>query len=322
MALVALAAPFAATAQEDEVEPPIPMPRIERPDDAAGGGTALEELAERLQALPGNDALSAVDAIDALAPQPDAVPQPVTLTARITEDGPLIPDGLVWRVFDTRADENGQMAMLARSEDATATLQLPPGDYLVHVAYGQSQATDTLSVGEYGTEKLMILETGGLILGAAVAGDIPIPSGQVRFDIYESGGERQAIETGVAPDTLVHLNAGVYNVVSRFGNVNATVRADIRVEPGQLTEAMLYHRAAQTSFRLVSEPGGEAIADVEWTVNTITGETVFTEHGAFPATVLAAGEYTVLARSGPDVHNRDFEVVSGQPREIEVVTID
>jgi hypothetical protein len=35
---------------------------------------------------------------------------------------------------------------------------------------------------------------------------------------------------------------------------------DLRVEPGQLTDATLYHRAAQMSFKLVSEAGGEAIA--------------------------------------------------------------
>ena len=54
-------------------------------------------------------------------------------------------------------------------------------------------------------------------------------------------------------------------VISYFGAVNATVRADLRVEPGKLTEATLYHKAAQISFRLVSEAGGEAIADVDWT---------------------------------------------------------
>jgi len=73
-------------------------------------------------------------------------------------------------------------------------------------------------------------------------------------------------------------------------------------------------------FKLVSEPGGEAIADVEWTVKTAEGTTVFSELGAFPSTVLAEGEYLVLAKQGSQVFNREFEVQAGSAREIEVLT--
>jgi hypothetical protein len=102
--------------------------------------------------------------------------------------------------------------------------------------------------------------------------------------------------------------------------VNAVVKADLRVEPGQLTDATLYHRAAQTSFKLVSESGGEAIADVDWTVKTTDGATVFSDTGAFPSTVLQEGDYLVFAKRGDTVFNREFEVQPGQPREIEVLT--
>jgi hypothetical protein len=99
------------------------------------------------------------------------------------------------------------------------------------------------------------------------------------------------------------------------------VRADLRVEPGQLTDATLYHRAAQVSFKLVSEAGGEAIADIDWTVKTADGaSTVFTNTGAFPSTVLQEGDYLVFAKRGETVFNREFEVQPGQPREIEVLT--
>ncbi len=119
---------------------------------------------------------------------------------------------------------------------------------------------------------------------------------------------------------MVRLNAGVYHVVSHFGSINAVVRADLRVEPGQLTDATLYHHAAQINFRLVSEQGGEAIADVEWTVKTASGDTVYTDLGAFPSCVLSEGEYTVLAKRGDSVYNRDFSVAPGAAREIELLT--
>lgn len=51
-----------------------------------------------------------------------------------------------------------------------------------------------------------------------------------------------------------------YHVVSAYGSVNATVRSDIRVEAGKLTEATVEHKAAQVTMKLVREKGGEALA--------------------------------------------------------------
>ncbi|MEQ1771777.1 MAG: hypothetical protein ABL879_18285, partial [Devosia sp.] len=190
-------------------------------------------------------------------------------------------------------------------------------------AYGRAQVADTLTVAEGQNTKSVVLEAGGLRLNAAVTGDIPIPINLLRFDIFTSGAtdaDRTMVAEGLGANDIVALNSGTYHVVSYFGLVNAVVRADLRVESGQLTDAILYHKAAQVSFRLVSETGGEAIADVDWTVKDSNDKTIFTNIGAFPATVLQEGDYTVLARRGQDVFNREFQVQPGQPREIEVLT--
>ena len=100
----------------------------------------------------------------------------------------------------------------------------------------------------------------------------------------------------------------------------APAAAEERVCRGELTDVTLYHRAAQVSFKLVSEAGGEAIADIDWTIKTADGATVFTNTGAFPSTVLQEGNYLVLAKRGDTVFNREFAVQPGQPREIEVLT--
>lgn len=248
-------------------------------------------------------------------------PQPVTLSARISDDGPFIPDGLVWRVFDTRVDETGELALVAKSEDATASLSLPPGEYVMHVAYGRAQASDRLFVEPGPNTHTMVFEIGGLELNALVSGDIPIPADLLQFDVYSEGPDgRITIGENLAPGEMIHLNAGIYSITSRFGAINAVVRSEIRVEPGQVTEATLYHKASQVSLRLVSEEGGEAIADVEWTIKTTDGETIFTDIGAFPATVLAAGDYLALAKLGENVYNRQFEISPGTPREIEILT--
>ncbi|WP_224702752.1 hypothetical protein [Devosia aquimaris] len=251
-----------------------------------------------------------------------STPQSVTLTASIVPDGPPIPDGLVWRVFDTTPDASGELALVAKSDQGTAQVELPPGEYMVHVAYGRAQASEALSVVPGGNTLAVVLDAGALRLNSAITGDIPIPPALLKFDILSGPDEssRQVVAEGLLPNDIVTLNSGTYHVISYFGTVNAVVRADLRVEPGQLTDATLYHHASQVSFKLVSEEGGEAIADVEWTVKTSDGTTVFTDLGAFPATVLAEGDYLVLAKQGDKVFNREFQVQSGAAREVEVLT--
>lgn len=298
-------------AQENAEIPPLPRPR---PDpNNLPPAPAPAPAAEQAPA-PG----TAADAIAAVT----NVPQSVTLTARITQDGPSIPEGVVWRVFDSVPDAQGNMTLVAKSEDATARLDLPPGQYVVHAAYGRAQLSESLSVVPGSNEKVVDLEAGALRLNSAVTGDIPIEPTQLRFDIYTAGEEsnRVLIAENLPPNDIVTLNAGTYHIISRFGTVNAVVRADLRVEAGELTDATLYQRASEVSFRLVSEEGGEAIADVEWTVKTPEGETVFSDRGAFPSTVLAEGDYLIFAKQGEQVYNREVQVVSGGSREIEVLT--
>lgn len=290
----------------------MPMPRpSDRMPDGAEPAPATPELAA-------DAAAEATAAIEAAT----AEEQPVSLTARITENGMTINEGLIWRVFDTRLNTSGNLALAVKSEEPAPRLALAPGEYVVHVSYGRAQASDTLEVVEGDNSKAMVLDAGALRLNAAVTGDVPIPINLLRFDVFsdnEEGGQTLEVQNLSAND-IVTLNAGTYNVVSYFGTVNAVVRADLRVEPGQLTDATLYHRSAQVSFKLVTEAGGEAIADVEWTVKAEDGTTIFTNIGAFPATVLAEGEYLVLAKRGDTVYNREFAVQPGRPREVEVLT--
>ncbi len=307
-------------------DPPVPMPR--RPDRMP---VAIEQVQDNagpdvVADTPPAPEAAAVDAAELAAAKAAAevaaTPQPVTLVARITDDGQQIPDGLVWRIFETRTDASGDLALAAKSEDATARFALPPGAYVVHVAYGRAQTTDTLQVEQGDNRKSLVLDAGAMRLNAAVAGDIAIPINLLRFDVFTAGtdADRILVAQNLSPNAIVTLNAGTYHVVSYFGDINAVVRADLRVEPGQMTEATLYHRASQMSFKLVSEAGGEAIADIDWTVKTADGQTVFSSIGAFPSTVLAEGDYMVFAKRGEQVYNREFQVIAGVAKEIEVLT--
>jgi hypothetical protein len=256
-------------------------------------------------------------------------PRPsLKLSALVTEDGPPIRSGLVWRVFTERpdgADDKLQLVVTASGGDAE--FRLEPGSYLVHAAYGRAGATTRVTVTADKTRReTLILNAGGLRLAAAGAGDLPLPADKLSFDIYakdaDQRGERQALVLGVKPGRVVRLNADTYRVVGHYGDLNAVVRAEIHVNPGKLTEATVYHKAAQLTLKLVNEPGGEALPNTSWLVLTPGGDTLTESVGAFPTIVLAEGDYTLVAKNQDRIFTRNFTVQAGFDREIEVVADD
>ncbi len=252
----------------------------------------------------------------------DGFEKKLTLFAKLSENGAVLQSGVSWRIFDASEIENGQMSLLFKSEQAAASFNLKMGEYLIHAAYGNAQASETVSISSP-TIKTLVFEAGALRLKAAISGDIPIIPSNLKFEISTNDGDandKKIIANNVRPNDIIYLNAGIYNVTSYFGNVNAKVQADLRVEVGQITDATLYHDASKISFRLASEPNGKAIADVEWSVKEQNGEIVYTNLGAFPSTILKEGDYAVIAKIGKKVYNRDFQVKPSAPREIELLT--
>ena len=158
-------------------------------------------------------------------------------------------------------------------------------------------------------------------------GDSKIPPGQISFDIFRGsqfeagggGGEQRALAANVATGDVVLLPEGTYHVVSNYGNSNATVRSDIRLQPGKLTDVVVNHRAAVITLKLVNERGGEALANTQWSVLTPGGDVVKEAIGAFPKVILAEGEYSVVARNEDKTFNGKFKVEPGFDREIEVM---
>ena len=316
--IAGLALLLAAPALAQEAPPqPHPLPSFHAPLADGAAEPAAAPSGASAAPLAGNPA---ADAIATAV----ATPQPVRLQALVTDGGQPINEGVVWRVYNTRTDSTGRLQLAARSDTAIANVELPPGTYVVHVAYGRAQATDTLTVQEGSNSKSLALEAGGLRLNAAITGDVPIPINLLRFDVFLPGNndaDRIVVAENVGANDILTVNAGTYHVVSHFGRVNADVRADLRVEPGELTDVVLYHHAAQVSFRLASEAGGEAIADVDWQVTTAgSSASVFSDTGAFPSTVLQEGNYTVTARQGNTSYSRTFELRAGPAVEIEVLT--
>lgn len=251
-------------------------------------------------------------------------PVPVILAARLTEGGDPIKSGLVWRVFDARPGKDGRYKLISTHREATPTAALPPGDYLVNAAYGLSNLTKKVTVQPgQSLHELFVLNTGGLRLTSVLSNGETIAPNAVRYDIYEDEtdqfGNREKVLGDAKPGVIIRLNAGAYHVVSVYGDANAVVRADVAVEPGRLTDATVNHSAAKVTFRLVQQPGGEALADTQWAILTPGGDVVKESAGALPSHILAAGQYTVLARHNGSTYSQEFSVDTGQVAQVEVV---
>jgi hypothetical protein len=260
----------------------------------------------------------------ALSPPAASLPVPVTFKALLTEAGPKLQSGMTWRVFSQDGGPNGARKLVSTHREAMPTAALTPGEYLVNAAYGLSNLTKKIKVESgHSLEETFVLNTGGLKLAAVQANGAALPPSSVRFDILsdeeDQFGNRKTILGDAKPGVVIRLNAGAYHVVSTYGNTNATVRVDVTVEPGKVTEATLKHAAAPVTFKLVQTSGGEALADTKWSVLTPTGDVVSEMAGALPTLILAAGDYAAVANHNGESYTTKFNVSTGEVKQIEVV---
>jgi hypothetical protein len=303
----------------------LPAQASPAPQSEAQRTPALPETnVPKSAAPPPQPTSSGAASASSLVPSGAVMPVPVTFKALLTDGGPKLQSGLTWRVFSGAAGQGGKHKLLSTHREAMPTAALMPGEYLVNAAYGLSNLTKKIKV-ESGKslEETFVLNTGGLKLGAVLANGEPLPPESVHFEIMsdeeDQFGKRHAILGNAKPGIVIRLNAGAYHIVSLYGDANATVRADVTVEPGKLTEATVKHSGSKVTFKLVQNTGGEALADTQWTILTNTGDVVKETAGALPSYTLAAGSYAVVARHAGQSYTRSFEVSTGDAQQIEVV---
>jgi len=244
----------------------------------------------------------------------------LALSARYGRDLPAIIAGLHWRVY--RSDQNGIPRLVKEDKGPTPTFTLAPGSYVVNVAFGLASVTKVVQLHAEPLKDVFEIPAGGLRIEGRV-GDARIPHGQIAFDLYKGSqfepGDKRPIATAIMTGDVVLLPEGGYHIVSNYGDANATVRSDIHVQAGKLTDAVVSHRAAIITLKLVSEQGGEARPNTQWSVLTPGGDVIKASIGAFPRMVLAEGEYRAIARNDNKTYEREFRVVNGVDGEVEVI---
>lgn len=284
-----------------------------------GGVSAPQTLAPAVIAPPGPNPAT-VQTQSQVVPAGQVV---LALSARYGRENPTqINGGLVWRVYPARPDQTGAFRPVKEDKSATPLLTLPPGDYVVHVSFGLASASKPVRLRSETTREVFDLPAGAIRVEGRV-GDARIPSGQISFDVYRGSqfepGEKRPIAQGVMASDIVVVPEGTYHIVSNYGDSNAVVRSDIRVQSGKLTDVAVTHRAAIITLKLVGERGGEALANTSWLVLTPGGDVIKESIGAFPRVILAEGDYRAIARNEGKTYERDFKVITGVDGDIEVL---
>jgi hypothetical protein len=322
---LALLIPGAVSAQMFSDRPP-PVPPSSIPDAPGGPALNLAPPSGSLPSLPPTLTQPTIAQPSIVPPPiatvPPAAPPPgastagqavLSLTARYGKDLPVINNGLVWRVFADKPDDTGTFKLIREERGATPNIVLPPGNYVVHVALGLVSAVRTVA---------FVLPAGGLRIEGRV-GTSKIPPNQISFAIYKGsqfdGAERTSLVPNVAAGDVALLPEGTYYIISNYGDANSVVRSDIRVQASKLTDVIVTHRAAVITLKLVSDKGGEALANTAWSVITPGGDVIKESIGAFPRVVLSEGEYRAIAKNEGKVFERPFNVVNGVDGEVEVV---
>jgi hypothetical protein len=303
--------------------PPLPTPNPERVAPAPDAPPADPAEPRGSAGVGGPSGIAQNEPVDLVLVDENGnpfPPQQFTLVGVLAEGGEPVPEGINWRIF---GEQDGvPTALIAEVEGGTMQFLLNPGRYYLHALYGWAMATTRFVVTPDHTAQTVVLNAGGLRLRGLVGEDQRIVSSRLRFEVWgidATTGERVLITDAARQEEVLRLSAGRYHVVSYYGTANSVVRADIDVTAGQLTELSLYHQAARVTLKLVAERGGEALANTAWSILTPGGEILFDSIGAFPAVVLAAGDYVAIARHNDLVYEGVFVVENGINRDVEVL---
>jgi hypothetical protein len=308
--------------------PPVPPSNVPEAPTPSGPAISLAPPSSGPATTPGLPATLTQPPVTTAPPPTPTTPVNLpgqgvlALSARFGKDLPVVNAGIIWRVYSDKPDGNGVFQLVREDRGATPNIVLAPGGYVVHASLGLVSAVRPVTLRQETLRESFELPAGGLRIEGKV-GSSKIPQGQITFSLYKGSqfevGERAPIAQSVAAGDVLLVPEGVYYIISNYGDANSVVRSDIRVQAGKLTDVTVTHRAAVITLKLVSEKGGEALANTAWSVITPAGDVIKEYNGAFPRVVLSEGEYRVIAKNEGKVFERPFNVSNGVDGEVEVI---
>jgi hypothetical protein len=308
-----------------------------------GGVTATWRILAALLAL-----VALIARAGAETPTSESAQATLNLSAILNGGSAPLTGGLRWRVFGSHADPDGSHPLIVESGQAQPTLTIPPGDYVVHVAFGLASAAKRLTLGAEVRSERLTLSAGALRIEGTLS-DASIDPSKLSLAIYVPQNRnplgKLVYAKGKAGD-IIGLPEGSYHIVSTYLDTvgahsaaspagsstksavlsppaaipsNSVVNADIKVSSGKRIDVTIRHRCATLTLKLVNKAGAVALANTTFTVLTPGGDVIRELVGAFPSLVLAEGEYVVIARHESKVYQSTFQVQTGMDRDVEVV---
>jgi hypothetical protein len=255
----------------------------------------------------------------------------VHLSAQYSANDPQpVRQGLRWRIFDENVGPDGSHRLVAQSTDATPTLPLPDGNFIVHAALGLAGATKRVTVSGTLLSETLVLNAGGLKITGQL-GDTPLNPAKLSVSIYVPepvNPEAKLVVANAKAGETIGLPEGNYHIVCTLLDLgtngspsatNSVISADLKVQAGKLTDATLRHRAATMTLKLVNRPGAEALANTAFTILTPGGDVIREMIGAFPSATLSEGEYIAIARHDGKTYQATFKVISGVDKDVEML---
>ena len=142
----------------------------------------------------------------------------LNLSAILNGGSAPLTGGLRWRVFGSHADPDGSHPLIVESGQAQPTLTIPPGDYVVHVAFGLASAAKRVTLGAEVRSERLTLSAGALRIEGTLS-DAPIDPSKLSLAIYVPQNRnplgKLVYAKGKAGD-IIGLPEGSYHIVSTY----------------------------------------------------------------------------------------------------------
>lgn len=241
------------------------------------------------------------------------------LSVVMEEGGTPVAKDVAWDILG-EADAEGNRKKVAFSYEAQPTLSLAAGKYLVQAQVGNATGSTTIDIEAGKTlERTLVLGAGRLKLSASAAeGQAPIAA-DLSWEILgppDAEGNRKNLAYSYEAQPTLNLPAGKYVAEIKWGN--ATVRKDVEVAAGKLTEVPVVLNAGTLSVTGHMAEGAEpAPTDIAWEILTEPDaegnrKSMGYSYDAQPKFRLEAGKYLISLKRGAAAVIHEVEVPAGK----------
>lgn len=241
------------------------------------------------------------------------------LAVVMEEGGTPVAKDVAWEILG-EADAEGNRKKIAYSYEAQPTLSLAAGKYLVQAQVGNATGSTTIDIEAGKTlERTLVLGAGRLKLSAsAIEGQAPIAA-DLSWEILgppDAEGNLKSMAYSYEAQPTLNLPAGKYVAEIKWGS--ATVRKDVEVAAGKLTEVPLVLNAGTLTVTAHMAEGAEpAPTDVAWEILTEPNaegdrKNVDYSYDPQPKFRVAAGKYLISLKRGAAAVTQEVEVPAGK----------